>query len=88
MKREENPVHLKELHSLVIECKQNLGNYLNHGWLNSEGKKIKMNIIKKYIQTFDDRGILKFVKKDDEMHFLKLLQFIEFCIESSSLSKE
>ncbi len=77
MVKEYNSKLRAEVLSLIKECRFSFHYFVSKGVLNSEGKKIQLQIIKKYIQFSNDKSILNFVKKNDEMSFIKMLNYVE-----------
>lgn len=68
---------LQELTYLIQEAKINFPLYVSKGYLNSEGIKIKMQIIKKYVELQDEKTILKYLNKNREEDFIKLINIVE-----------
>jgi hypothetical protein len=67
----------QELIYLLQDAKNNFSFYVSHGYLNSEGIKIKMQIIKKYIELQNEKTILKYLNKNREEDFIKLINLVE-----------
>jgi hypothetical protein len=68
---------LQELFNLIQEAKTNFYSYVSKGYLNSEGVKIKMQIIKKYLELQNERAVLKYLNKNREEDLIKLINIIE-----------
>jgi chromosome condensin MukBEF MukE localization factor len=68
---------LQELLNLIQEAKTNFYYYVSKGYLNSEGVKIKIQIIKKYLELQNERSVLKYLNKNREEDFIKLINVIE-----------
>jgi len=82
MKKERNEKLKIELIRLIKECRENFSQYVSKGRLNSEGKKIQLQIIKAFIQYTNDKRILSYVSKDDELEFIKMINFLEKILEN------
>jgi len=77
-----------EILFLIHEFRKNYDFYVSHGRLNSEGKKLQSQIIKKFFFFTNDKYILKFIKKDDEHDLAKMIYYIEKVLEESFLFVE
>lgn len=62
---------------LINKIKNNLNDYISHGCLNSEGKKIRLLIIKKFVEISNEKSYLRYLKKDREEDLIKLIKVIE-----------
>ncbi len=77
MVREFNLKLRQEILRLIKECRINFHYLVSRGRLNSEGKKIQLRIIKKYVSLSNDKSVLNYIKKDDEQSFVRMLNHIE-----------
>ncbi|MDT7864962.1 MAG: hypothetical protein RQ922_03665 [Thermoproteota archaeon] len=68
---------IQELFNLVQDAKTNFHYYVSRGYLNSEGIKIKMQIIKKYLELQNEKSVLKYLNKNREEDLIKLINIIE-----------
>jgi len=66
-----------EVHNLIKEAKENFLVYVSDGFLNTEGKKIKILIIRKYARAFNDKKYFSYLRKNKEEDFLRMLRCIE-----------
>jgi len=81
---ENNSKELKYLISLIEEIKSNFSSYVAYGNLNSEGKKIKMQLIKKAVEVTNSKELLKYIKKNKEEDMIKLIKILETKLENFS----
>ncbi|HLI46084.1 MAG TPA: hypothetical protein VKU94_02715 [Geobacterales bacterium] len=84
MKKENDPNLRRKLISLLEESKRNFSYYISDGRLNSEGKKIQLQMIKVFVQYTNDKHVLVFLKKNDEFNFIKMLNYLQKAIENST----
>lgn len=76
---------LVDLKMLIKEAKENFFLYISDGFLNTEGKKIQILILKKYASVFNDKKYFNYFRKNREEDFLRMLKFIEEEIDSRAL---
>ncbi|MDT7891813.1 MAG: hypothetical protein RQ952_03630 [Thermoproteota archaeon] len=88
MKKKPNYKLKEEILFLIYEFRKNYDFYISHGRLNSEGKKLQSQIIKKFYSFTNDKSILKFIKKSDEHDLAKMINYIEKVLEESFLFVE
>lgn len=74
---------IEDVRNLLREFRVNLHIYINNGILNSEGRKLRMLIIKKLIILFPERRqqIREFRNMVDEEDVIKFLTYVSELID-------